>query len=228
MNPLSAYSELQRAIPGLAAMYQLVSALINQVAGSDSRVLIVGAGGGRELAALGRDLLEFDITAVDPSKQYLQFAEQVARDFCSHKHVTFFNGVVDDLPLVPCFDIATSLLVMHHMPDDGAKLDYLVSIRRRLCNHSVFVLADVSAETPEELDELIPVYRSHAELTSVAEETVQLELDAIAQLPIISGTRTHVLLSQAGFGAPRELFRSLWYRCWVSHVSDAVASEMLP
>lgn len=46
------YKEMQRAIPGLDAMYRLVHAVIASHSSEAPHVLVVGAGGGREINEL--------------------------------------------------------------------------------------------------------------------------------------------------------------------------------
>lgn len=61
------YREMQRAIPGLDAMYRLVHALIAGHAKAAPQVLVVGAGGGREIEAFRNSDTIGGITAIDPS-----------------------------------------------------------------------------------------------------------------------------------------------------------------
>lgn len=110
----------------------------------------------------------------------------------------------------------TSLLVMHHLPDDGAKLAYLRGLRNRLAPGGRVIHADVCFDESEAFDRLLPALRAHADIFGVSAEAVRLELDAISNLPVVSGDRTRVLFSEAGLTEPQEVFRTVWYRCWVS------------
>lgn len=210
------YKEMQRAIPGLDAIYQLAHALIASRGQEAPQVLVVGAGGGREMEEFRNNDAIGGITAIDPSALNLQTARDVVVSPSALPQVRFIVGNVDDLPNGETFDIVTSLLVMHHLPDNGAKLDYLRGLRNRLASGGRLIHADVCFDESEDFDRLTPAFRAHADIFGVSEDAVRLELDAIPNLSVISGDRTSVLFSQAGLTEPKEVCRTLWYRCWVS------------
>lgn len=210
------YREMQRTVPGLDGMYRLVHALIAGCDDKTSGVLIVGAGGGRELEELAKGRFEGRITALDRSARNLDLARAVDSDHGSSLGVRFLVGTVDDIPQGERFKIVTSLLVMHHLRDDGAKLAYLKGLRDRLAPDGHLIHADVCLDEIDDFKRLVPIYLAHADIYGVSAEATHLELDAIPQLPVISGTRTRALFSEAGLTEPFEIFRSLWYRCWTS------------
>ena len=210
------YREMQRAIPGLDAMYRLVHALVVSHGEEAPQVLIVGAGGGREIEEFRNNAFIGGITAVDPSALNLETARAVAGLSVASLEVSFIVGTVDDLPDGEAFDVVTSLLVMHHLPDDGAKLVYLSGLRNRLAPGGQLIHADVCFDESEDFDRLMPAFRAHADNFGVSADAVRLELDAIPSLPVVTGDRTRVLFSEAGLTEPQEVFRTLWYRCWVS------------
>lgn len=210
------YEDMQRAVPGLDAMYRLVHALIAIHTHEAPRILVVGAGGGREIEEFGTSGAVGPITAIDPSVRNLEMAQARARTSGASSKVDFIVGTVDDLPHGETFDVVTSLLVMHYLPDNGAKLAYLRALRKRLAPGGRLIHADVCFDNSEDFDRLIPAFRSHADIYGVSADAVRLELEAILSLPVVTGDRTCVLFSEAGLTKPQELFRTLWYRCWVS------------
>ncbi|QAX28420.1 class I SAM-dependent methyltransferase [Leisingera sp. NJS204] len=210
------YREMQRSIPGLDAMYRLVPALVTNHADDALSILVVGAGGGREIEALGDCNAVGRITAIDPSARNLDTARVTAACSGASSEVRFIVGTVRDLQSGEAFDLVTSLLVMHHLHDDGAKLEYLKSLRDRLAPGGRLIHADVCFGDFEDFDRLIPIYLAYADIVGVCSDATRLELSAIPQLPIISGRRTRALFVEAGLTEPVEVFRSLWYRCWTS------------
>ncbi len=214
------YKEMQRAIPGLDAMYRLVHALIASHGKEAPHVLVVGAGGGREIEELRNSGAVGTITAIDPSARNLETARAVAGARGASPQVRFIVGTVDDLPDAESFDIVTSLLVMHYLPDDGSKLTYLRGLHQRLAPGGQLIHADVSFDESEDFDRLTPALRAHADIFGVSADAVRLELDAIPKLPVLSGGRTRDLIKEAGFSEPREIFRTLWYRCWFASRCD--------
>ncbi|MEL6799222.1 MAG: class I SAM-dependent methyltransferase [Pseudomonadota bacterium] len=210
------YREMQRAIPGLDAMYRLAHALIASHGKKPPQVLVVGAGGGREIEEFRNSGAIGGIRAIDPSAGNLEMARAVASVSGASPEVDFIVGTAEDLPDGVTFDVVTSLLVMHHLPDDGTKLEYLKGLRNRLAPGGHLIHADVCFEESAEFYNRIPAFLAHAKILGVSAEATRLELDAIPQLPIVSGDRTMTLFSEAGLTEPQEVFRTLWYRCWVS------------
>lgn len=210
------YREMQRSIPGLDAMYRLVHALVANHAGDAPDVLVVGAGGGREIEALGGCNAVGRITAIDPSVRNLDTARDTAGTLAPSLDVRFVVGTTNDIPDCDAFDVVTSLLVMHHLLDDGAKLAYLKGLRNKLAPGGRLIHADVCFDEIDEFERLVPIYLAHADIVGVSVDATRLELDAIPKLPVISGRRTRALFAEAGLTAPFEVFRSLWYRCWTS------------
>ncbi|MEO3415790.1 class I SAM-dependent methyltransferase [Roseovarius sp. CAU 1744] len=196
-------------------MYRLVSALIADQAVNGSRVLIAGAGGGREIEALGAAAKALDITAVDPSNEGLSAAKRIAERTGASDRINFFGGTMRELPSALPFDFATSLLVMHNLGDDGAKSDYLSKLYRHLAPGGVLLHADVCCDGDAEIQALTPAYMATARQAGVAADVARIERDAVSRLPVISVARTAELFAEAGFSLPREIFRSLWYRCWI-------------
>ena len=106
------------------------------------------------------------------------------------------------------------MLVMHSLPDDGTKLDYLWSIRSRLVPGAPLVLADISFDDPADFERTVPVFLEHARHADVAEHHSDVDPRVISTMPIIDDRRTRELLTQAAFGKTTPFFRSFWYAGW--------------
>lgn len=210
------YREIQRSIPGLDAMYRLVRALVIRHEGDAPDVLVVGAGGGREIEELNGCTGVGRMTAIDPSARNLGMARRVAGRSGGSPDVRFIVGTLDDLPAGETHDIVTSLLVMHQLADDGAKLAYLTGLRDRLAPGGRLIHADICVDDIDAFDRLVPIYLAHADIVGVSADATRLELEAIRRLPVISVRRTRALFAEAGLTGPFEVFRSFWYRCWTS------------
>ncbi|EPX78526.1 SAM-dependent methyltransferase [Litoreibacter arenae DSM 19593] len=210
------YREMQRAVPGLDAMYRLVQALVTSHTGDAPHVLVVGAGSGREIEALDGCNVVGRITAIDPSARNLDTARDTAGALGASLDVRFVVGTTNDIPDGEAFDVVTSLLVMHHLRDDGTKFAYLKGLRDRLAPGGRLIHADVCFDEIDDFDRLVPMYLAHADIVGVSADAARLELNAIPQLPVISERRTRALFAEAGLTEPFEIFRSLWYRCWTS------------
>ncbi|MEO1044534.1 MAG: class I SAM-dependent methyltransferase [Pseudomonadota bacterium] len=214
------YREMQKALPGADALYQLCRAQLETYLPLAAKVLVVGAGGGREIENLGASESNYAITGVDPSEQMLEIARYYASICQQRARIELVTGTVADLPLTDTrFDAATSLLVMHFLQDDdGAdgKRAYCDAIRERLKPGAVLLHADVSFDNAEDFQTIVPVFRRYGALAGLAEEEVEAGPGIIQAMPIISSHRTAALLQAAGFGAPQLFFQSLWYRAWMT------------
>ena len=71
---IARYREMQKALPGVDALYRLALAHLETALPQGGRVLIVGAGGGREVEALAGSDVPFLATGVDPSADMLAIA----------------------------------------------------------------------------------------------------------------------------------------------------------
>ncbi len=88
-----------------------------------------------------------------------------------------------------------SLIVMHHLPDDGSKLAYLQSNQDRLASGGRIIHADMCFDNKVEHARLVPVWRAHADLVDVSPEATRLEFDAIPHLMVASDARTRAQIN---------------------------------
>ncbi|MEO1656728.1 MAG: class I SAM-dependent methyltransferase [Pseudomonadota bacterium] len=210
------YREMQKALPGYDALYRLTRARLETALMPRSHVLVVGAGGGREVEALSQSDHQFQITGVDPSQDMLSIAEWYASRAKMGSQVKLVQGTAEDT-VAPKdgFAAATSLLVMHFLPDEeneNGKAAYLQSIRSRLRSGATLVHADVSYT--DEFAMFAPVFSQHAELAGLDPDAARVGPQTIQTMPIISPERTKVLLKATGFASIRPFFQTLWYRGW--------------
>lgn len=121
-------TETPRKVPGLADLHRMTTLLLGEQAPGAAQLLVVGAGGGLELAALATARPDWRFTAVDPSPAMLDLAREAARAFAGR--VQWVEGTVDQAPAGP-FDGACCLLVLHFLPR-GERLRSLREVHRRL------------------------------------------------------------------------------------------------
>lgn len=207
---LDEYRRMQLAIPGVDGFYRLLGAVAESAVAPEGEVLIVGAGGGRELEALGP--AGFRFTALDPSAQMLEAARPYAAGF--PERAAFVHGTVDDLPPEARYDAATALLVMHFLPDDGAKAAFLSAIRARLKPGALYVHADVCFEDAGAFAAMTPAFLAHARLAGLPEDKAAVGPEVIATMPVIGEARARELFAEAGFEGATRFYQGLWYRGW--------------
>ena len=115
-DPATASSYIKSAhasVPWLGAVHGLVEQILAETVPDDGRVLVVGAGGGLELAYLAERHGDWTFDGVDPSAPMLALARETMGS--SAARATLTEGYVEDAPAGP-FDGATCLLTLHFLP----------------------------------------------------------------------------------------------------------------
>lgn len=213
--PKDAFRPFQTAVvPGVDGLHRAMRSILDTVLGEGATILVVGAGGGRELQTLGASPAGYKLVGVDPSADMLEVARAyVSADQLDHR-TTLVEGRVERLPQDALFDAATALFVMHFLPDDGAKLNFLASIRKRLKPGAPYVHVDVCFEDGAMFERLEPVYARHAVLGGLAPDAAADVAARVGTLPIVSEAVIRERLGQAGFRLVAPFFRGLWYAGW--------------
>lgn len=121
--------EPPRRVPGYDALHQMAAVLLAENAPRVARVLVVGAGGGKELAMLADTHPEWTIDGVDPSEEMLDLAKCTVGSNLGRVHL--INGVIDDVPTDALYDGAVSVLTMHFLHKEE-RLRTISEIHRRL------------------------------------------------------------------------------------------------
>lgn len=65
--PASEYRRVQHVMPGVDALYRSIRAICDAQLSDAAEILIVGAGGGREIEALTASPKQYRLTGIDPS-----------------------------------------------------------------------------------------------------------------------------------------------------------------
>ena len=210
--PVDQYRTTQHAIPGLNGLYDAARAIIEATTTDGARILVVGAGGGREIESLGGSDRRFDITGVDPSADMLALATRYRRD----AQVSLIKGLVDDLPGNAAFDAATSFLVMHFIRHETEKLAFLRAIRRRLKQGATYLHADLSLSGVAAFDQIAPAFIAHAKIVGLDAIAVPATAAIAAMLDgrVIGEAATAALFEASGFAPVAPFFRGLWYAGW--------------
>ncbi len=206
---------VRRAIPAHEHTMRMAAALLAARLPEDAHILAVGAGGGMELCELGAVRPDWRLTGVDPSGLMIDIArDRVARHGLS-KRVTLVQGTTGDLPAEACFDAATCLMVLHMLPDDGAKAALLKPIAERLKPGAPLILTDAfGAALPEAY---VPAWRWFQRgMGRTDEEITALELQVRAGVHFVPEARIAELLAEAGFAPPVQFFHAFWFGGWMT------------
>lgn len=217
--------DIPLAMPGYGVLHALTATLCAGLLagrGPDAppaRVLLAGAGTGAELAALASAGPTWRFVAADPSADMLAHLRTRAASLGVSDRVAVHDGVVAALPREAAFDAATLLLVLHFVPDDGAKLALLRDVAARLRPGAPLFAADMHGEPgTAAFALLLGAWETHLHVTAGAPADQARESAAAVrtQLHVVSEARLAALLGEAGFEAPVRYWQGLLAGAWVA------------
>jgi tRNA (cmo5U34)-methyltransferase len=214
-------AETPRKVPGLADLRRMATLLLAEQAPGDARILVVGAGGGLELAAMAKARPAWRFTGVDPSPAMLDLARRAVLPFTDR--VDLVAGTVDQAPPGP-FDGATCLLVLHFL-DRSERLRTLQAIRRRLKPGARIVVAH---HAPPDDDPGRWMARSAAFGDHGSSDPAKSEATGkmmTERLPLIAPDAEEALLRKAGFLDVALFYAALSFRGWFATAGMEASTE---
>lgn len=205
----------RRFVPGLADLHRMTSILLGEVAPEKANVLVLGAGGGLELAALAGDHPGWGFVGVDPATEMLKLAARVLGPLAAR--VQFVPGYIDDAPLGP-FDAATCLLTFHFLDADERRRT-ASEIRRRLAPGAPLVVAHASFPQGEaERDLWLSRYAAFAVASGSDPDDAARARAAVGSLLALFDPEVDAsLLAEAGFRDVQLFYAAFTWRGWVAY-----------
>ncbi|MCR6629014.1 MAG: methyltransferase domain-containing protein [Magnetospirillum sp.] len=210
---------IRAAIPGYEALHQLACMVVAEATGGHGRVLVAGAGTGAECVALGQACPGLHLVGVDPAGDMLTLAEHKVAEHGLTDRVRLYPSQVSELPTFEPFDAATLLLVLHFLPDDGAKLGLLTDMAKHLKPGAPLVLGDLFGPGWDEpwQDELRTYWRHLQKGMGIAPADIDRGFAHVDRdIHPVTEARLGELMEQAGFAPPRPFFRALCFGGWVA------------
>ncbi|HEU0264786.1 MAG TPA: class I SAM-dependent methyltransferase [Geobacterales bacterium] len=187
---------------------------------SDSaKVLVVGAGSGMEISAFAPLSPGWSFCGVDPSADMLALARKKIAEKQLTNDVQLIKGYLHDLKDEQTFDAATCILVMHFLPDDGAKLALLKNIYQRLKPGALLVLVDgVGEPGSPAFEEITSAWKRYPIMNGVPAEMVEKAFaEVIMQMVrFVPEPRILELLQQAGFTGVSRFYTGFLYGGWTA------------
>lgn len=215
--PANEYEVLaKKFIPGYDGLYSLTEVLLAEDIADEAEILVVGAGGGKELVMLGKAFSKTKLLGVDPSEKMLAVAAELVEKSNLGSRVELLQGLVSDVEEKQ-FNAATAILVMHFLPEIE-KTEFLKAIYQRLKPGGKFILADGCFDkASEDFVWLLKNYKKHAELKGVSSEITEQAVKTVTEnVFFVSPERELELLTEAGFTNIKSFFQGLWVRAWVA------------
>ncbi|BAE52890.1 class I SAM-dependent methyltransferase [Paramagnetospirillum magneticum] len=209
---------VREAIPGYDALHVLSCQIVAETTSGSGRALVIGAGTGVECVALAESCPNLSVVGVDPSKDMLDHAEAKVKEHNLTARVRLYPSKVGDLPKFEPFDAATLLLVMHFLPDDGAKKSLLEEIAAHLKPGAPLVLADLFGTWDDAWQQQLRAWWRHLQLAAgIPEAEVEKGFRHVDRdIFPLTEARLAELLAETGFGPPEPYFRALCFGGWVA------------
>lgn len=213
---------MAKVFPGYAQLPLVILSHLRTCVGPRARVLDVGCGTGETLAVFAAHQPEWTLVGVDPAEPMLELARGRLSARGVEDRAALRPGTVDVLPIEPKFDAATALLVEHLLPDDGAKLQLLEAVRRRLAPGGWFVLAglhgDLRTATAQGTLNAWLEFVSLQGLPKEAQDTVRRR--ATVEDSLVSEQRIRDLLAEAGFVGVERIYQLQLLGGWLARVPE--------
>lgn len=204
---------IRHSIPTYDYLMSTMPAYMARLIGksSDIQVLVAGCGTGNEMEQFLKDGEKWNLTGVDPSRDMVGVARKKLRLYKNQKLIV---GQVKGLPDGVKFDTATLSLVLHFLPDNGAKANLLKDIAKRLKKSAPFFILDLfgtKEEIREKLQMLGEVLPEQYDVNYIREMSQRV----VEEIHYTTEERFLELLELAGFGKAVRYHQTLMYGAWI-------------
>ncbi|PHV10157.1 SAM-dependent methyltransferase [Chitinimonas sp. BJB300] len=202
--------KIRQLIPAYEWLHQLSTDLLLASLPADARVLVAGSGTGEELLRYAQAAPRWQLGGIEPSEEMNKLATARVSDAGLAARVTLYPGHVGEVKVGSGFDAATSLLVMHFLPDDGSKTRYLASLADSLRPAGILLLADLVGERGGVgFERLFEAWYHQQCRTRDRRDLVDLDFAHLRQnVYPLSPARWQALLTEAGLVEQGEYWRS--------------------
>jgi tRNA (cmo5U34)-methyltransferase len=199
-------------VPGLHDLHKMTRLLLAEATPADGHILVLGAGGGMELAAFATAEPGWTFTGVDPSAEMLSLATRTLGP--NAPRATLIEGYIDSAPPGP-FDGATCLLTLHFLPREE-RLATLRALYDRLKPGARLVTAHHSI--PEDQKTLwLTRFAAFAQSNGLPADKAAAIIPGLAtKLPTLSPKEDADLLREAGFTDISLFYAALTFRGWTA------------
>jgi tRNA (cmo5U34)-methyltransferase len=206
MTAHSAYCPAQM-VPAYDDLHRMAQVLLAQNMGAGT-ILVLGAGGGNEMAALAAARPDWRCVGVDPSLEMLDLARSKCAAFGDR--ITYVQGKIEDAPMGP-FEGATCILTLHFLPKDE-RLATLRDMRARLKTGAALVVAHHCIPSGE-AHLWLPRFADFAASNGVTGPGLANGAAALGKaLPILTPDEDMALLRAAGFRDVAQFFHAFTFR----------------
>lgn len=204
-------------IPAYHAIYELTHHLLRDRLDTVARVLVAGAGTGKEIIGWSQHNPRWLFTGFDPAQPMLSIAKEKIAAASMADRISLVQGLIDDVTETH-FDAATSILTMHFLPDDGTKLNFLNGIADRLKSGATFVLVDLEGQIgSNEYRTLSAAWMDQQMFKRGETDRIRKEFEIReSEVHFVPQQRIESLLVQAGFSNIHKFFKAYLFGGYVA------------
>lgn len=206
------------AAPGYEALHDMAHSLLRLELEERARLLVVGAGTGMEIAGMGAEEPGWSFTGVDPSADMISVARRRLAPGGLAQRTDLRVGYTRDLPPTEPYDGATAMLVMHFLPDDGQKLEFLQSISARLRTGAPLILADLHGdENSTRFSRFLAAWRLRQLASGMEEKDAEEMFRGLRSVVrFVPEERIIALLHEAGFEDVERFYGAMLFGAWLA------------
>jgi len=206
-----------KIIPAYHYIYELTQHLLRDRLHKEAKILVAGAGTGKEIIDCSLNNPHWCFTGFDPAEPMLTIAKKKIAAASLENKILLVHGLIDNV-VEKGFDAATSILVMHFLPDDGTKYNFLKGIADKLKHGAIFVLVDLEGEIgSDEYTALNAAWKNQqiftrGENNRISEEFIIRE----KEVQFIPQKRIESLLEKVGFFKIHKFFKAYLFGGYVA------------
>ena len=206
-----------KIIPAYHAIYELTRHLLRDRLSIQARILVAGAGTGKEVIDCSQNNPNWSFIGFDPSEQMLAIARKKVAAASLESKISLVRGRIEDVAEND-FDAATAILVMHFLPDDGTKFNFLKTIADKLKPGAPIVLVDLEGKIgSDEYHVLNAAWKNQQLFTRPENDRINEEF-AIREKEVhfIPQERLELLFEKAGFITIHKFFKAYLFGGYVA------------
>ncbi|WNR45632.1 class I SAM-dependent methyltransferase [Paenibacillus roseipurpureus] len=210
---------IRKILPSYDNLYVAMTALLQNLLDEKAHVLIVGAGGGKELLTFGGSNPKWNFTGVDLSDQMMRYAKRKIAGSDIENRTSLYVGGLEELEETHLYDGATCILVMPFVPDDGAKESLLANIASRLKQGAPLLLVGAHGDPQSEEFQIYfqALRRKLTLLSSMSnQESESIMSGALNEMHFSTKERMKELMTLTGFSNQHHFFADLMFDGWLA------------
>ena len=206
-----------KIIPAYHSIYELTQHLLRDRLNKEAKILVAGAGTGKEIIDCSQNNPYWSFTGFDPAEPMLSIARKKVEAASLENKISLIPGLIDDVKEKD-FDAATSILVMQFLPDDGTKLNFLKGISEKLKPGALIVLVDLEGEIgSDEYNTLNAAWKDQQLFIRGERDRVRKEfIIREKEVHFIPQKRIETLLEEVGFFKIHKFFKAYLFGGYVA------------